>query len=83
MTAPSTRRQVVVLAPMPLEMKAITTAFGLTRTNPTKGAPWTGHVGNSGVTAIHIGMGPPVTREATRRRSPARAAASTSLRSPT
>ena len=56
MTAPSARRRVVVLAPMPLEMNAITTAFGLTRTKPTKGAPWTGHVGNSGVTAIHIGM---------------------------
>ena len=65
MTAPSTRRRVVVLAPMPLEMHAITTAFGLTRANPTKGAPWMGHVGNSDVTAIHIGMGPPLTRVAT------------------
>ena len=48
-------------------MKAITTAFGLSRTNPTKGAPWTGHVGNCGVTAIHIGMGPPLTRVAAAR----------------
>ena len=45
MTAPSTRRRVVVLAPMPLEMHAITTAFGLTRTSSTKGAPWTGTSG--------------------------------------
>jgi nucleoside phosphorylase len=67
MTAPSTRRRVVVLAPMPLEMHAITTAFGLTRTSATKGAPWTGQVGNSDVTAIHIGMGPPLTRVATAR----------------
>jgi len=52
---------------MPLEMHAITTAFGLTRTSPTKGAPWTGRVGDSDVTAIHIGMGPPVTRIATAR----------------
>jgi nucleoside phosphorylase len=67
MYASSGRRRVVVLAPMPLEMKAVTTAFGLTRTGPTKGAPWTGQVGNSDVTAIHVGMGPPVTRVATAR----------------
>src|SRR5437868_9960717 len=61
------RRRVVILAPMPLEMDAITTAFGLTPTSDAKGAPWTGRVGNSDVTAIHIGMGPPVTRVATAR----------------
>jgi nucleoside phosphorylase len=67
MYASSARRRVVVLAPMPLEMHAITTAFGLTRTGPAKGAPWTGPVGDSDVTAIHIGMGPPLTRIATAR----------------
>jgi adenosylhomocysteine nucleosidase len=56
------RRQVVVLAPMPLEMDAITKAFGLSPTADTKEAPWTGRVGESDVTAIHIGMGPPLTR---------------------
>jgi nucleoside phosphorylase len=60
-------RHVVVLAPMPLEMEAITTAFGLSPTSDDKGAPWTGRVGNSDVTAIHIGMGPPLTRAATLR----------------
>jgi len=58
-------RQVVVLAPMPLEMDAITTAFGLRPTSDAAGAPWTGRVGASDVTAIHIGMGPPLTRQAT------------------
>jgi nucleoside phosphorylase len=67
MRAESDRRRVVVLAPMPLEMRAITTAFGLTRTSPAKDAPWTGRVGESDVTAIHIGMGPPLTRLATAR----------------
>jgi adenosylhomocysteine nucleosidase len=57
-------RHVVVLAPMPLEMNAIVTAFGLSPTSDADGAPWTGHVGNSHVTAIHIGMGPPLTRTA-------------------
>ncbi|MGH9016821.1 MAG: hypothetical protein ACRDY1_03650 [Acidimicrobiales bacterium] len=57
-------RQVVVLAPMPLEMDAITTAFGLSATSDVDGAPWTGRVGRSAVTAIHIGMGPPATRAA-------------------
>jgi nucleoside phosphorylase len=57
-------RQVVVLAPMPLEMDAITSAFGLRPTSDAKRAPWTGRVGNSDVTAIHIGMGPPLTRAA-------------------
>ena len=59
-----TDRHVVVLAPMPLEMDAIVTAFGLSPTSDAKGAPWTGNVGNSHVTAIHIGMGPPLTRAA-------------------
>jgi nucleoside phosphorylase len=62
-TAPGIR-QVVILAPMPLEMNAIVTAFGLSPTDGTVGAPWTGRVGNSQVTATHIGMGPPLTRAA-------------------
>jgi adenosylhomocysteine nucleosidase len=65
MCAAPARRQVVVLAPMPLEMHAIVTAFGLSRTGPVQDAPWTGRVGESDVTAIHIGMGPPLTRTAT------------------
>lgn len=60
-------RHVVVLAPMPLEMHAVTTAFGLSPTSDAEGAPWTGRVGQSDVTAIHIGMGPPLTRVATTR----------------
>ena len=55
---------VVVLAPMPLEMDAIVTAFGLEPTGDAKSAPWKGHVGVSAVTAVHIGMGPPLTRQA-------------------
>jgi adenosylhomocysteine nucleosidase len=58
------KRHVLVLAPMPLEMDAITTAFGLSPTSDVKGASWTGRVGDSDVTAIHIGMGPPLTRAA-------------------
>jgi nucleoside phosphorylase len=50
---------------MPLEMAAITTAFGLHPTGHGITAPWTGRVGDSEVTAIHIGMGPTRTREAT------------------
>ncbi len=61
------RRHVVVLAPMPLEMDAIVTAFGLSPTSDAEGAPWTGRVGNSSVSAIHIGMGPPLTRLAASR----------------
>jgi adenosylhomocysteine nucleosidase len=61
----SERRQVVILAPMPLEMNAIVTAFRLSPTGDADGAPWTGRLGNSDVTAVHIGMGPPVTRTAT------------------
>jgi nucleoside phosphorylase len=57
----------VVLAPMPLEMNAIVTAFGLTPTSDAENAPCTGRVGSSDVTAIHIGMGPPLTRAATSR----------------
>jgi nucleoside phosphorylase len=49
---------------MPLEMKAITTAFGLRPSAAARDAPWTGRVGNSAVTAIHIGMGPRLTRAA-------------------
>jgi len=52
---------------MPLEMSAIVTAFGLARAGDAEGAPWTGRVGDSEVTAIHIGMGPPATRLATSR----------------
>jgi adenosylhomocysteine nucleosidase len=66
----SDRRKVVILAPMPLEMNAIVTAFGLTPAHDAKGTPGaasTGRVGNSDVTAIHIGMGPPLTRAATSR----------------
>ena len=63
----SGNRHVVVLAPMPLEMKAIVTAFGLTPTGDTKQEPWSGRVGHSDVTAIHIGMGPSTTRRATSR----------------
>lgn len=52
---------------MPLEMDAIVAAFGLSPASDERGAPWTGRVGNSDVTAIHIGMGPPLTRAATSR----------------
>jgi adenosylhomocysteine nucleosidase len=67
MAPDSGRRRVVVLAPMPLEMHAITTAFGLSPTGDRHKDPWTGTVGDSDVTAIHIGMGPPLTRAATER----------------
>ncbi len=60
-------RHVVVLAPMPLEMEAIVAAFGLHATGPAEGAPWAGRLGNSSVTAVHIGMGPPLTRAALHR----------------
>ncbi len=67
------RRHVVVLAPMPLEMHAIVTAFGLQPSRDAAGAPWTGRVGGSDVVALHIGMGPPLTRVAvTRLLDPAR-----------
>jgi nucleoside phosphorylase len=57
----------VVLAPMPLEMDAVVTAFGLSPSSDARGAPWRGRLGGSRVTAIHIGMGPPLTRVATNR----------------
>jgi nucleoside phosphorylase len=49
---------------MPLELHAIVKAFGLSAAGDPTGARWTGAVGNSDVTAIHIGMGPPLTRAA-------------------
>jgi len=49
---------------MPLEMEAITTAFGLRPAGDGPAGPWTGRVGGSDVTAVHIGMGPPLTRAA-------------------
>jgi nucleoside phosphorylase len=61
------RRHVVVLAPMPLEMEAIVTAFSLRPTTDIQLAPWTGRLGDSAVTAVHIGMGPPSTRAALHR----------------
>ena len=67
MPANEAQRHVVVLAPMPLEMQAIVTAFGLSRTGPGGHVPWTGRVGASDVSAIHIGMGPPLTRAALER----------------
>ena len=60
-------RHVVILAPMPLEMDAITTAFGLSPTGDRQRDAWSGRLGESEVTAIHIGMGPPLTREAANR----------------
>jgi hypothetical protein len=39
MTNHSVGRHVVVLAPMPLEMNAIVTAFGLSPTSDAKGTP--------------------------------------------
>ncbi len=63
----SERRQVVILAPMPLEMNAIVTAFGLSPSSEADDAPCTGQLGNSDVTAIHTGMGPSLTRKATAR----------------
>ena len=56
-------RNLVVLAPMPLEMDAIVAAFGL-RPNGSQLDPWSGQVGGSAVIAVHIGMGPAATREA-------------------
>jgi nucleoside phosphorylase len=48
-------------------MDAIVRAFGLSATQDDADAPWTGRVGDSDVTAVHIGMGPPLTRSATTR----------------
>ena len=69
MTEEAARRQVVVLAPMPLEMDAVVRAFGLERTGQEHGAPWSGRVGLSEITALHTGMGPPVTRSSAKRPS--------------
>jgi nucleoside phosphorylase len=49
---------------MPLEMKAIVAAFALSPTSDAKQGPCSGRVGQSDVTAIHIGMGPSTTRRA-------------------
>ena len=57
-------RQVAILAPMPLEMAAVTSVFGLHPSGDRFQPPWTGYVGDSEVTAIHIGMGPARTRKA-------------------
>ncbi|HVA41993.1 MAG TPA: hypothetical protein VNF50_00755 [Acidimicrobiales bacterium] len=57
-------RHVVILAPMPHEMDAIVAAFGLRPTNDTEGSSYTGRVGGSEVSALHIGMGPALTRAA-------------------
>ena len=56
--------RVIVLAPMPMEMDAIVTAFGLTRIGDDRPMTATGRVGDADVTAVHIGMGPPLTRAA-------------------
>lgn len=50
----------MILGPMPMEMDAVVTAFGLTRLADR----WTGRVGGSEVTGIQIGMGPHLTRSA-------------------
>ena len=47
----------MVLAPLPLELEAVVTAFGLT---PSDDEAWTGQVGSSAVTAVRAGMGPEV-----------------------
>ena len=61
MTDDKPLRHVVVLAPMPLEMDAIVTAFSLDGDDAGP-ARATGQVGACRVTAIHTGMGPPLTR---------------------
>jgi len=54
-----------VLAPLPLELDAVVTAFGLERLGGSD--TWTGRVGGSTVTAIRAGMGPgPAATAATR-----------------
>ena len=57
-------RQVAILAPMPLEMDAVISVFGLHPIGEGFHAPCTGQVGDSAVTAIHVGMGPAPTRAA-------------------
>jgi nucleoside phosphorylase len=48
---------------MPLELDAITAAFGLEAADGSDQS-YTGQLGNSNVTAVHIGMGPALTRAA-------------------
>jgi len=67
MTDAPTLRQVVVLAPMPLEFEAVAEVFGLQPNGGELGAAWSGIVGGSAVSAVHIGMGPPLTRVAVAR----------------
>ncbi len=64
MSPAAARRSVVVLAPMPLELQAIVSAFDLAPTAEATSTRWTGCVGNSDVAAVHIGMGPSTTRDA-------------------
>jgi nucleoside phosphorylase len=47
-----------------MEMDAITKAFRLEPTTSEKNSPHVGRVGHSDITAVHIGMGPPLTRAA-------------------
>jgi adenosylhomocysteine nucleosidase len=61
MASDSTKRHIIVLAPMPLEMDAIVRAFGLGPSGEQL-EPWIGNVGDSAVTVVHTGMGPPLTR---------------------
>lgn len=49
---------------MPIEMDAIVTAFGLSPESDADGARWSGRVGACDASAIHIGIGPPLTRAA-------------------
>jgi len=67
MTARPDDARVVVLAPMPLEMRAIVTAFGLEPAGEASKGSWAGRVGRLTVTAVHVGMGPASTRAATSR----------------
>ncbi|MDE3087426.1 MAG: hypothetical protein KGJ77_11750 [Acidobacteriota bacterium] len=62
MTGSASSHHVVVLAPMPLEMEAVTRAFGLGPARTEEDAFWSGRIGATAVTALHTGMGPPVTR---------------------
>jgi len=58
------KMHVLVLAPMPLELEAVVTAFGLTRADDLADSPLKGRVGDNDVTALHIRIGPPMTRAA-------------------
>ena len=63
-------RNVVVLAPMPLELAAVTSAFGLHLGGEGLIVPWAGQVGESAMHAAcpaYPGMGPARTRTATAR----------------